>query len=112
MLVKKEQKWGWKKEQEKAFGKLKIAFTIEPVLVISDIDKEIRVKIDALYYTMRGALSTKCKDRKWRLVFFISKSLNAIEQNYEIHDKEMLVVIQCLEVWRHYLEGTKQKFEI
>jgi len=47
---------------------------------------------------MRGALSTKCKDRKWRLVFFISKSLSATEQNYKIHDKEILVVIQCLEV--------------
>ena len=36
---------------------------------------------------------------------FISKLLNAIEQNYKIYDKEMLAVIRCLEVWRHYLEG-------
>jgi len=43
---------------------------------------------------------------------FISKSLNAIEQNYEIHDKEMLVVIRYLEAWRHYLEGAKLEFEI
>jgi len=45
-------------------------------------------------------------------VAFISKLLNAIEQNYKIHDKEMLVVIRCLEVWRHYLEGAKLEFEI
>jgi len=45
-------------------------------------------------------------------VAFISKLLNAIEQNYEIHDKEMLVVIRCLEAWRHYLERAKLKFEI
>ena len=43
---------------------------------------------------------------------FISKSLNATEQNYEIHDKEMLAVIRCLEAWRHYLEGVKLKFKI
>jgi len=43
---------------------------------------------------------------------FISKSLNEVERNYKIHDKEMLVVIQYLEVWRHFLEGTKEKFEI
>jgi len=30
-------------------------------------------------------------------VAFISKSLNTMEQNYEIHDKEMLTVIRCLE---------------
>ena len=43
---------------------------------------------------------------------FISKSLNATEQNYKIHDKEMLAVIRCLEAWRHYLEGAKLEFEI
>jgi len=43
---------------------------------------------------------------------FISKLLNTTEQNYEIHDKEMLAVIRCLEVWRHYLEGVKLEFEI
>jgi len=44
-----------------------------------------------------GVLSTKCEDSKWRLVAFISKSLNTTEQNYKIHDKEMLAVIRCLE---------------
>jgi len=42
-------------------------------------------------------LSAKCEDEKWRPVAFISKSLNTTERNYEIHDKEMLVVIRCLE---------------
>jgi len=45
-------------------------------------------------------------------VAFISKSLNTTERNYEIHDKEMLAVIRCLEAWRHYLEGAKLEFEI
>ena len=43
---------------------------------------------------------------------FIFKSLNAIERNCEIHDKEMLAVIKCLEAWRYYLEGAKLEFEI
>ena len=34
------------------------------------------------------------------------------QRNYEIHDKEMLVVIRGLENWRHLLEGTKYKFEV
>jgi len=45
-------------------------------------------------------------------VAFISKALNKMEHNYEIHDKEMLGVIRCLEAWRHFLEGAKVKFEI
>jgi len=35
-----------------------------------------------------------------------------MERNYEIHNKEMLVVIRCLEVWRHFLEGTTTKFKV
>jgi len=79
MLVRKEQKWEWEKEQKKAFEKLKVVFTTEPVLAILDIDREIRVKADASDYTTGGVLSTKGKDGKWRPVAFISKSLNATE---------------------------------
>jgi len=87
-------------------------FTIEPILAIPDIDREIRVEADVSDYATGGVLPTKCKDGKWRLVAFISKLLNAIEQNYEIHDKEMLAVIRCLEAWRYYLERAKLEFEI
>jgi len=98
ILVRKEQKWKWKREQEEAFERLKAVFTTEPVLAIPDINREIRVEADALDYTMGGVLSTKYENGKWRPVAFISKSLNTTEQNYKIHDKEMLVVIRCLEV--------------
>jgi len=56
-----------------------VVFTTEPVLAIPDIDREIRVEADASDYTTGKVLSTKCEDGKWRLVAFISKSLNAIE---------------------------------
>jgi len=112
VLVRKEQKWKWEKEQEEAFRKLKEVFTTEPVLAIPDIDREMRVEVDASDYATGGVLSLKGEDGKWRPVAFISKSLNATERNYEIHDKEMLAVIRCLEAWRHYLEGAKLEFEI
>ena len=70
------------------------------------------MEADASDYIIGRVLSTKCEDRKLRLVAFISKLLNATERNYEIHNKEMLAVIRCLEAWRHYLEGAKLKFEI
>ena len=94
------------------FGKLKAVFTTELVLAIPDIDKEMRVEVDALDYATGGVLSTKYKNRKWRPVAFISKLLNTMEHNYEIHNKEMLAVIRYLEAWRHYLEEAKLEFEI
>jgi len=50
-----------------------------------------------LDYATGSVLSIECKDGKWRPVVFLSKSLNETERNYEIHDKEMLVVIRGLE---------------
>ena len=57
-------------------------------------------------------MSIKYEENRWRPVAYISKSLNEMEHNYEIYDKEMLAVIRCLEAWRHFLEGTRGKFEI
>jgi len=68
----------------------------ELVLIIPDLDKEMRVEADISDYAMEGVLLTRYEDRRWRLVVFISKSLNTTEQNYKIHNKEMLVVIRYL----------------
>jgi len=35
-----------------------------------------------------------------------------MEQNYKIHDKEMLAIIRMLEEWRHFLEGATHPVEI
>jgi len=68
----------------------------ELVLIIPDLDKKMRVEADISDYAMEGVLLTRYEDRRWRLVVFISKSLNTTEQNYKIHNKEMLAVIRCL----------------
>jgi len=112
MLTRKDVKWVWGESQHKAFDKLKGVFTIKPVLVAPDLDKEFRVEADTSNYTTEGVLLMKCSDNLWRPVAFISKSLSDIKRNYEIHNKEMLAVIRYLEAWKHFLEGTTVKFEI
>jgi len=64
VLVRKKQKWKWKKEQKKAFEKLKVVFTTESILAILDIDREMRVEADASDYATEEVLSTKCEDGK------------------------------------------------
>jgi len=98
MLTQKDEKWQWEEAQQKAFNELKRIFTSKLVLAAPDLDKEFRVEADASNYATGGVLSMKCLDEKWRLVAFISKSLSDTERNYEIHNKEMLAVIRCLEV--------------
>jgi len=111
-LVKKDKKWEWTEKKEKAFKELKERFTKELVLAAPDIDKKMRMEVDALDYATGGVLLMECKNGLWRLVAFLSKSLNEMERNYEIHDKEMLAIVRGLEAWRHLLEGAQFKFEI
>jgi len=111
-LVKKDKKWEWTEKEEKAFRELKERSTKEPVLAAPDIDKKMRMEVDASDYTTGGVLLMECEDGLWRPVAFLSKLLNEMERNYEIHDKEMLAIIRGLEVWRHLLEGAQSKFEI
>ena len=84
----------------------------KPILAAPDLDKEFKVEADTSNYATRGVLSMKCSDNLQRPVAFISKFLSDTERNYEIHDKEMLAVIRCLEAWRHFLEETTVKFKI
>ena len=70
------------------------------------------MEVNALDYMTGRVLSMKYEDSKWRPVVFLSKSLNEIKRNYEIYDKEILVVMRELENWRYLLEGAKFKFEI
>jgi len=111
-MTRKDKKWNWGERQQKAFEELKRRFTTESVLVIPDLDKEMRIEANASDFAIGGVLSMKYEDERWRPVAYISKLLNEAERNYEIHDKEMLVIIRCLEAWRHFLEGAKGQFEI
>ena len=57
-------------------------------------------------------MSQQQKDRKWKLVAFLSRTMTPAERNYEIYDKELLAIIECLEKWRQYLLDAEEKFEV
>ena len=99
-------------KQKEAFRELKERFTKELVLAAPNLDKKMRVEVDASDYATERVLSIDCEDRRWWPVAFLSKSLNKIERNYKIHNKEMLVVIRGLENWRYLLKDAKFKFKI
>ena len=111
-MTRKGKKWEWREKQQRAFEKLKRRFTTKPVLVTPDLNKEMRVEVDASDFATGEMLSMKCEDERWRPVAYISKLLNEAERNYEIYNKEILAIIKCLEAWRHFLKGAKGWFEI
>jgi hypothetical protein len=53
-----------------------------------------RIEADSSDFATKVVLSQYSReDEKWHPVAFLSKSLNAVEHNYEIHDKEMLAIV-------------------
>ena len=67
------------------------------MLAVSNLDKKMRIEVDVSDYATGGVLLMEGKDGVWKLVVFLSKSLNKMERNYEIYDKEMLAIIRGLE---------------
>jgi len=63
-MTRKGTKWSWGERQQKAFEELKEKFTTKPVLVTPDLDKEMRVEVDASDFAMREVLLMKCEDEK------------------------------------------------
>ncbi|GLB43461.1 putative retrotransposable element tf2 155 kda protein type 1-like [Lyophyllum shimeji] len=112
-LTAKDVAWTWGSGQQDAFDSLKRAITSQPVLIFPDDDRPFRVEADSSDFATGAVLSQQSpEDGKWHPVAFYSKSLNAVERNYEIYDKEMLAIIRALEEWRHFLEGARHKVEI
>ncbi|GLB43895.1 putative retrotransposable element tf2 155 kda protein type 1-like [Lyophyllum shimeji] len=112
-LTAKDVAWTWGSGQQDAFDALKRAITSKPVLIFPDDDRPFRVEADSSDFATGAVLSQQSpEDEKWHPVAFYSKSLNAVERNYEIHDKEMLAIIRALEEWRHFLEGARHKVDI
>jgi len=60
--TRKNEKWRWGEEQERAFKQLKDIFITRLVLAMPDLDKEFRIEADASNFATGGVLSMKCKD--------------------------------------------------
>jgi len=93
------------------FDELKRRFVEGPIWVAADYTCPLCMESDASDFATGAVLSMLCEDEKWHSCAFLSKSLNNVKRNYDVHDKEMLGIIQALEMWRHYLEGAKHEID-
>src|SRR6266481_1862391 len=111
-LTWKLKDWSWGAAEQQAFDALKSAITSAPTLAFPSKSGPFHLECDASNFATRAILSQQQEDRLFHLIGFMSKSFSDMERNYQIHDKEMLVIMRALEEWRHFLKGSDQKFEI
>ena len=91
-LTRKDQKWEYDAvHQKKAFDELKAWFAKKSILTMVDTTKELCVESDASNFTTGAVLSMKCDNGKWHPCAYLSKGLNDVEQNYNVHDEEIVI---------------------
>lgn len=100
-----KDKLEWTPAAQKAFEDLKVAFTTAPILVHPDFTKAFYMETDASDFALGAVLSQMGEDGKLHPIAFYSRKFSAAEINYEIHDKELLAIVDSFQEWRHLLEG-------
>ena len=98
--------------EKEAFERLKSELLSDQVLALFDPRLPGRVECDASNGVIAAVFYQLQSDGRWRPVAFWSKTLQAQQMNYEIHDKEMLAVVEALKHWRNMLIGLQATFTV
>ncbi len=97
-LVQKNTSFKWIEKADQGFKKLKTMFISVPILVLFDHTCTTVMKTDFSDWCI-GETLLQLMNNMWRPCAYYSKKNASAECNYEIYDKEMLVIIQCLKEW-------------
>jgi len=104
-LTRKDTPWNFDDNCKRAFNTLKQAFTSAPILMHWVPDTQLVMETNASDYTLAAILSIMTKDNEIHPVAFHSRTFSAPELNYDVHNKELLVIFEAFKIWQHYLEG-------
>jgi len=104
--------WEWGDKEQQAFDELRTELTTALVLVYFDPLAPTKIEIDASKYVCSGILSQQCQDGKWRPVAYRSKTMTDAECNYDIHDKELLAIVQAFHEWKRYTRGNPKPIRV
>jgi len=110
-LMHKDERWHWDKEQKNAFHVLKKSLSeMAHLRILNSTCKKV-LKTDTSDFAV-GACLYQIKDGQQRLIAYQSRKLSGPEERYEVHNKELLVIVKALQDWRPYLTGTEKPIQI
>jgi len=113
-LTKKEKKeeWSWNPEAQAAFEKLKQHFTTASIQAHFDPAKTVIIETDTSDFALGAVLSQQDEENRLHPVAFHSQKFQPAEINYEIHNKELLAVVDAFKHWRRYCEGVTHQVQV
>jgi hypothetical protein len=108
----RKDKLEWNAEADQAFETLKKAFTIAPILMHPDFQKSFFLETDASDFALRAVLSQPDKNGRLHPIVFHSRKFIVAKINYEIHDNELLAIVDLFQEWRHFLKRVQHMITI
>lgn len=103
-LTHNEVKFEWGEAEQKAFELLKGALRTAPVLALPDASKPFVMNTDASG-TAIGAVLQQDHGKGLQPVGFWSRTLTEAQQDYPVHEQEMLAIVEACLTWRHLIQG-------
>ena len=100
-LTKKNVRYVWLDKQDKAFKMLKEKLILQPILVLSDLEKPFKVQCDACRHSLGAVLL-----QEGHAIAYESRRLSKHEKNLGIYEKELLAIMHALDTWKHYILGS------
>jgi len=106
-LTHKDTPFTWGPNHTKAFDMLKAAFTQAPILVHFNPDNPDCVETHPSDYVITTIISQiSPDDGNIHPIMFYSCSMQPVELNYDIYDRELLAIFEAFRQWRNYLKGS------
>jgi len=111
-LTRKEKEWEWGDKQRGAVETLKTAMITEPILQHFNPERAVTIETDASDYAIVAICSQPDVNGNLHPVAYYSRKLKDPERNYDIHDKELLAIMDALRKWDTYCKTMGPKITI
>ena len=111
-FIKKDVAFVWSLECQMAFNTLKEAFTSDVILCHYNSDYKIVIETDVSDYVSEGILSQYNENEVLHSVAYFSKKHNPVKCNYEIYNKEFIIIVCAFEEWHSELEDSTFSVEV
>ena len=103
-LIRKDVLFVWSQKYQIAFNILKKVFTFKIILHHYNSDHKIVIEINVLNYVFKDILFQYDENEIFHSVTYFSKKHNSVECNYEIYDKELIIIVCTFKKWWSELE--------
>ena len=91
--------WASNDFEARVFQQLKNVFIKKSILRHFDLDKKIWIETNVFDYVVAAVLSQKNENDVLHSVIYMFKQMSFAKCNYEIYDKELLVIVRVFEKW-------------